>query len=230
MGAAAYQTLYHELRVKTPSQLAQAIPTAIPDTELTQLLRDLNSSETQYAKLIQELGPEHNTVKQWSSIIATVRTQIQDRVEGVLSGLAAKTAAQVANVVTLSNRVQAAKQKDAEMTEQYRPYFLAKKELETQQRIGETIMLRILQESVDADLPKSTMVTVTDPAEPSMRPVRPNIPLNIALGVLVGFSWAVSVWPSSSNTWIPVSRRLMTSSSALEAGVGSYSAEVGSSY
>ena len=106
--------------------------------------------------------------------------------EGVLSGLAAKTAAQVANVVTLSNRVQAAKQKDAEMTEQYRPYFLAKKELETQQRIGETIMLRILQESVDAALPKSTMVTVTDPAEPSMRPVRPNIPLNIALGVLVG--------------------------------------------
>ncbi len=184
--AARYQTLYNELKSKTSLQLAQAIPTAIPDTELTQLLRDLNTAESTYSKLIVESGPQNSEVRQMSSIISTVRTQIQARVQGVLNGLAAQVAAQIASATELSNQVQKAKAKDAEMTEKYRPYFLAKKDLETKQRIRETIMLRILQESVDAALPKTTVVTVTDLAEASPRPVRPNIPLNIALGVLVG--------------------------------------------
>ncbi len=181
-----YLTLYSELKSKTPEQLAQSIPTALPDQELTRLLADYNTAEVQYAKLIQEYGPAATQVKQMSSIITTVRDQIQKRVEGVLEGLKAQMVAKLASANSLSNQVQAAKAKDAEMREKYRPYFLAKKDLETQQRIRETIMLRILQESVDAALPKSTMVTVTDAAEPSVRPVRPNIPLNIALGVMVG--------------------------------------------
>lgn len=184
--AARYETLYRELKSKSPSQLAQAIPTALPDAEMTQLLRELNSAETSYVKAVQELGPEHSAVKQLSSAISTVRTQIQNRVEGILNGLQAQMAAQIASATALSNRVQEAKIKDAEMTEKYRPYFLAKKDLETQQRIRETIKLRILQESVDAALPKTQVVTVIDPAEPSTRPVRPNITLNIALGVMVG--------------------------------------------
>jgi succinoglycan biosynthesis transport protein ExoP len=184
--AARYETLYKELSTKTPAQLIQAIPTAIPDTELTQLLRDLNTAESQYARLIVESGPENPAVKQMSSIISTVRTQIQARVEGVLNGIAAQVAAQFASARTLSNQVQTAKERDASQMEKYRPYFLAKKDLETQQRIRETLLLRIVQESIDAALPKTTVVTVTDAAEPSVRPVRPNIPLNIALGVVVG--------------------------------------------
>lgn len=184
--AARYETLYKALKDKTPEELAQAIPTAIPDSELTQLLRDMNTAESSYARVVQEYGPEHSSVRQLASVMTTVRKQIQARVQGILEGASAQVAAQMASVIMLSNQVQAAKERDAFQTEKYRPYFMAKKDLETQQRIRETIMLRILQESVDAALPKTTVVTVTDPAEPSVRPVRPNIPLNIALGVVVG--------------------------------------------
>ena len=184
--AARYQTLYLELKSKTPAQLAQAIPTAIPDSELTALLRDLNVNETTMARAVQDLGRENSQVKQLAAAISTTREQIQARVDGILMGLGAQVAAQNASAITLSNRVQEAKNNDQEMTEKYRPYTLAKKDLETQQRIRETIMLRILQESVDAALPKTTVVSIVDKAEPSSRPVRPNIPLNIALGVFVG--------------------------------------------
>lgn len=37
-----------------------------------------------------------------------------------------------------------------------------------------------------AAIPRDLNVELVDPAEPSMRPVRPNIPLNLALGVLLG--------------------------------------------
>jgi len=175
--AASYETLFKELQSKTPAQLVQAIPTAIPDTELTQLLRDLNTAESQYSKLVVESGPENASVKQISAIITTVRAQIQARVEGVLNGIAAQVAARSASARMLSNQVQTAKERDASQMEKYRPYFLAKKDLETQQRIRETLLLRIVQERIDAALPKTTVVTVTDAAEPSIRPVRPNIPL-----------------------------------------------------
>jgi polysaccharide biosynthesis transport protein len=184
--AAVFETLYKELKSKTVDELAQTILTAVPDTELTQLLRDMNSAQIAYAKAVQEQGPENIAVRQLSAMLSTVHTQIQARVDGVLSGLQAQVASQNASATTLSNEVQGAKVKDAMMSEQSRRYFLAKKDLETQQKIRETLMLRILQENIDAALPKSTMVMVTDVAEPSPKPVRPNIPLNIALGVVVG--------------------------------------------
>ncbi|MHC1768367.1 MAG: GumC family protein [Verrucomicrobiia bacterium] len=55
-----YLTLYSELKSKTPEQLAQSIPTALPDQELTRLLADLNTAEVQYAKLIQEVRTSRN--------------------------------------------------------------------------------------------------------------------------------------------------------------------------
>ena len=48
------------------------------------------------------------------------------------------------------------------------------------------IMIRILQETVDAALPTESIVEIYDPAEPNDDPVRPKIVLNIALGVVVG--------------------------------------------
>ena len=48
------------------------------------------------------------------------------------------------------------------------------------------IMIRILQETVDASLPTESIVEIYDPAEPNDEPVRPKKVLNIALGVLVG--------------------------------------------
>jgi hypothetical protein len=72
------------------------------------------------------------------------------------------------------------------MTALYRDYFLAKRDLENQQKIRDAILLRQLQETVDLQIPRSAIVEITDQAEPSLRPVRPNIPLNIALGVIVG--------------------------------------------
>jgi polysaccharide biosynthesis transport protein len=79
-----------------------------------------------------------------------------------------------------------AKKREAEMTALYRDYFLAKRDLENQQKIRDAILLRQLQETVDLQIPRSAIVEITDQAEPSLRPVRPNIPVNIALGVIVG--------------------------------------------
>jgi capsular exopolysaccharide synthesis family protein len=166
--------------------LTQAIPTAVPDSELSRLLADYNQAQTAWARSDSELGEKQPAMKAIAATLTTLRAQISARVQGILKGLQEQAEAQTATAMSLSNEVAQAKRRDAEMLERYRPYFLAKRDLETQQRIRETIKIRILQETVDAALPKTTIVTVTDPAEPGSRPVHPNIPLNIALGVVVG--------------------------------------------
>jgi len=50
----------------------------------------------------------------------------------------------------------------------------------------QTMKFKLIQEEVQLDLPKQSIVEITDRAEAGMRPVRPNVPLNISLGVIVG--------------------------------------------
>ena len=149
--AARYENLYKTLKSKSLAELAQAIPTAIPDTELSQLLRDLNTAEMAHAKAVQELGPDQLSVRQISSMIMTVRTQIQTRVEGILTGLEAQVASQRASAAVLSNEVQTAKLKDAQTTEKTRPYFLAKRDLDGLQKVREALLLKILTKQYDAE-------------------------------------------------------------------------------
>ncbi len=175
-----------ELKEKGRNELRRALPSAYPDAELAKLLQDLWATEARLAQLKQTLGPENVELKSWAAMQADLSTKVNERVEGILSGLEVRVAAAKAQLGSLADEVQAAKRKDAEMTEQYRPYFMAKRELDNLQRVRDAVILRILQETVDAKLPKTAIVEIIDKAEPGLRPVRPNIALNITLGVLVG--------------------------------------------
>jgi polysaccharide biosynthesis transport protein len=176
----------NELERKSRSELREAIPAAYPDTQLTDLLGSLHKAENEYAIIVNELGPEHVRFQSVSNLLANLNQQVDARVTGVLHGLRAVAEANKTRAEELQKIVDEARDKDAKKMAEYRPYFQAKQDLETENRIYETIRLRILQENVDAKLPKDTIVQVTDPAEPDRRPVRPNVPLNIALGIIVG--------------------------------------------
>ena len=79
------------------------------------------------------------------------------------------------------------------MREKGREYFNAKRELANTTRIRDTILLRVMQEEVDLELPKESTVEIIDDADLPIRAVRPNIPLNISLGVVVGLILGVGL-------------------------------------
>ncbi|MBM3834050.1 MAG: polysaccharide biosynthesis tyrosine autokinase [Verrucomicrobia bacterium] len=181
-----FETLLGEFRSKSRAELRKAIPTASPDQHLGELLSKFYAAENTFATLVNNFGSDHPQVRDITSLITNLNAQIEERVDGVILGLEAQARAQKDRVTAFEKQVEDARKKDAEMMEQYRPYFKAKRDVETEQRIYETISLRILQETVDAALPKQSLVVVIDKAEESKRAVRPNIPLNISLGVIVG--------------------------------------------
>jgi bla regulator protein BlaR1 len=141
--AAEFQKLYDELKSKELAQLAQALPTAVPDTELAALLRDLNQTETAYSRVSQEYGPAEPRVRQAEAMLKTTKAQIQARIQGILTGLQAQAAAQLASAAAVSNQVQLARNMDAILTEKYRPYFIAKRELDTLNRLRDGLLLKV---------------------------------------------------------------------------------------
>src|SRR5262249_1156191 len=66
------------------------------------------------------------------------------------------------------------------------PYFAAKRALDEKSRFRTMLQTKIEMERTDLELPKNSMVEIVDPARAGLRPVRPNKPLNIALGVVIG--------------------------------------------
>jgi len=174
-----------ELDAEGRKNLRNGLLTAHYDPQLATLLEQLWTTEATLAKLSQSLGQENMELKSLAAMKSTLNSNINDRIDGILAGLKVKEIATKAQLDGLATAVDDAKKKDVAMTESYRPYFLQKRELENKQKVRDAVILRILQETVDAALPK-TVVEIVDQAEPGLRPVSPNFYLNLVLGVIVG--------------------------------------------
>ncbi len=183
---AQLSTLYKGLKEMNRVDQRRAIPVAWPDEALTRYTQDLGKAEQMLSQALKEYGEEHPQVKQLMAMIKTVDRQIEDRVDGVLSGLEVRVKSAKAVVDELAAHLEAAKKKDTDMMEKYRPYFAAKRDLENKQRMNEQMSARIMQETIDSKIPRTGMVEIHDPALPISKPVRPNVTLNIILGVVVG--------------------------------------------
>ena len=187
------ETLLSGLTNKNIAELREALPSLITDEHLNSRLSELAQSEQRFVVMIKDLGPEHPEVGRVADLMKKVNEQINARVNGIVEGMKLKYAQSQASASLLQQKVTEAKQKDGEMMANYRVYFKERRDLETQQKIRDNIIFRIIQETVDNKLPRNSMVQVTDAAEPGVRPVRPNIPLNITLGIIVGLVMGIGL-------------------------------------
>jgi succinoglycan biosynthesis transport protein ExoP len=180
------QTLVERLTNLPPDQLVQALPTAAPDTLLSSLLEQLNYADQKLILVQKEYGPEHPEVLKAVSLRDELRTKVTARVQGIVIGLTERMGAIQVGLEKLKTEVESAKQEDIKTAAKSRPYFEAKRKLEELQRFGQILDMKIASERIELSLPKTTMVEIMDPAVAGVRPVRPNKPLNIALGIIIG--------------------------------------------
>ncbi len=186
-------SLLNGLKLQSLEELRDSISTAYPDGQLDVLIRELHTGQQTLANHSIDLGEEHPRIKGLEKVVATLEQQIDNRIQGVLAGLELKVRSAFAQVEQLQRDVADAKKRESDMRETGRKYFNAKRELSNKTRIRDTILFRIMQEQVDLALPKDSTVEITDEADIPMTAVRPNIPLNISLGVVVGLILGVGL-------------------------------------
>jgi polysaccharide biosynthesis transport protein len=169
-----------------PEGLAQAIPTAAPDTGLSSLLEQLTMAEQRLVVLEKEYGPLNSEVTKAKAMAEDLHNKIKRRVDGIMLGLDARVLSLSNSLDNLEKEVEKATTNDVARANETRPYFEAKRTLEELQRFRQLLDYKIAGEKIDVELPKTMMVEIVDKAVPGMRPVRPNKPLNIALGIIIG--------------------------------------------
>jgi len=180
------EALLKGLKAYSLEELAQAIPTAAPDLQLSSLLEQRVLAEQRLVSLKKEFGEQYSEVQKVSGQAEDLNSKIRERVNGILLGLEARVASLKQGLDVLTQEVEAAKQTDIELATKTRPYFDAKRKLDELQRFQQAIRMKMLAEETDVSLPRTSMVEIVDYATPGLRPVKPNKILNITLGIIIG--------------------------------------------
>lgn len=183
-----------KLKELDEEQLKRAIPTVPGDEHYSRLLTSLQEAQQKLAVYLKDYSENHPEVQRLKGLIQEITEEMDHRVKGVMASLEIRVASLGANLTNLTEEVTMAKERDVEAVKNARPYFQAKRDLETQQKIRDNLKFRIIQETVDqALISPDAVVQITDHAEVPAHAVLPNIPLNIALGVIVGLIMGVGL-------------------------------------
>ena len=176
------KTLLEKLRSLRPEELAQAIPTAgIQDQNLTELLEKQCLTEQKLIAMEQEFGPHYVDVEKLRAQSADLKNRVRERTDGILRGLDARVSSLQQGLSDLDKEVNRAMAADIDKAEATQPYFLAKQNLEEQQRFRQALYLKIAEEKTDLQLPKRSAVEIVDTAYVSARPSSPNRSRALAL-------------------------------------------------
>ncbi len=186
-------TTYTQLTNYTRVEIKRSILTVIPDPLLGNLLQLLSTEEGKFAQMTNSFSLDHPDVKGVRGTIGALNNQIDEKVDGIMRGLKVNLDAKKAQVDTLTLERDSAKTNDIANAIARAPYVQMKRELESLLVARDKLKSRILEEKVQAAIPKTGIVQVIDRAEPELRPVKPKKVLNIALGVIVGLAMGVGV-------------------------------------
>jgi len=148
-------------------KLAVMLPQIIPDTTLTDLLAKREEAKQALVTLTNDYAASSLPVMREESLVEELNREIDARADGIMAGLESQTASQKATLDTEDAMMEEAREKDKQEAVNDEPYYEAKRELERKRKMHELLYSKLEAEKLDLDLPKSSMVQLTDPAQPN---------------------------------------------------------------
>lgn len=147
-------TLLDHLTGLPRAELRKAILTGVPDQHLSVLIDRLAQAEEKLASLQETYDTNHPEVKALRRTWEKVNQQFDERLDGVMAGLKARRVSAEVQVKRLREQVEEYAQRDVEAPSKYREYFEIKRELQNLYAIRDRLHLRLLEEKIDAALPR----------------------------------------------------------------------------
>ena len=145
-----FVTLYTNLTHLSRVDLKRSLSTALPDQLLSNLLDRYHTAEQKVAELSEKFAPEHPDVKQAARVLKLIDKQIEDRIDGILTGLKIKCEAERANTSELGKQIENAKKRQVQETIERRPYEEAKRELQRKEQLRDRLELLLLEKEIGA--------------------------------------------------------------------------------
>ena len=163
------------------------------NAELSSQLAQYHEAQRKIAALKIDYGVTNFAVTRVQTLIDTLDGQINDSVAGIMTSLQTQVNSKKASLDSLVQQVAEAKQKDHDNATKNQPYYDEKRKLDQLYDSHRLLNAKIVIDTIDAQIPKTTMVQVIDRAEPSKVPAKPNKTLNITLGLIFGLIMGVGL-------------------------------------
>ena len=173
--------------------LRDVLPQMVTDGTLNDLLSKWHESRQRWVTLTNDYSLTNIVVTRVQSLLNELNHEIDDRIVGILAGLESQVSSKKAALDAMTASVTDAIRKDQDAAITNQPYYEAKRELEQKLRMHELLYSKLEAEKLDSNLPKTSMVQTTDPAEPGKAPVKPNKTVNIALGLIFGLLMGIGL-------------------------------------
>ena len=173
-----------QLQALDKSRLREALPTVAPDSVLTELLGKLDAARQSYASLTNDYAPADMHILRVVSTMEELNREIDARATGILVGLEDQVASKQAVLAALQGEIADMEQK-SKPTAENQPYWDKKRALDQLLDTHKTLAAKIETDKLNLNFMVAP-VQMTDAAEPAQYPVKPNKPLNIVIGVILG--------------------------------------------
>jgi capsular exopolysaccharide synthesis family protein len=174
-------------------KLCDVLPMMVQDPALNDLLTKLHEAQQKWVTMTNDFAITNYNIIRVQSLMDELNREISDRVAGIMAGLDSEVNSKKAALDALTQSVDAAKQKDQEEAKKNQPYYDQKIQLEQKRRMHDLLYSKLEAEKLDLELPKTSMVQITDSAEPGKAPVKPNKTVNIVLGLVFGLIMGIGL-------------------------------------
>ena len=141
----------------------------------------------------QGYGKKHPEMEAAIRIVTERRDQLNKLVSGIRRALSIDLSVAEAKVESLEKEVNQLRDKlRSDRTDRLAPYNEARRDMETQSQLLDVLTSRYRQQSVESKI-ETRPVQIVNKAEPSVRPIKPNMKLNLMLSFLVGLGLGLSL-------------------------------------
>jgi polysaccharide biosynthesis transport protein len=191
-GQANYMKLQNQLselqsiQATNPTALRDILPTIESDSLLSDMLGKLHDNEQKYVQETNFVNAENPDMKTTQALIGELNKEIDDRVNGIMIGLANNVDDQKAALDALDKKVQDMEDQAQQEAVRGQPYWEAKLALMDKRDLHKMLAAKIESVNADSMIPKSALVIPINAAAPGLFPVRPQKTLQICLGAFFG--------------------------------------------
>src|ERR1017187_10328581 len=175
------------------NKLCDVLPQMVQDGALNDLLGKLHEAQQKWVTLTNDYNTTNILVARVQSLMDELNREIDDRVIGIMASLESQVNTKKAELDAMTEAVEAAKLTDQEEAKKNQPYYDQKRNLDSKLRMQKLLYSKLEAEKLDLELPKNSMVQITDTAEPGKAPVKPNKTVNIVLGLVFGLIMGIGL-------------------------------------
>ena len=163
----------------------ESLPEVIGNPTIQNLKAELLRAEAKLAEASTRLGPNHPQYQQQATEVKALRERMNSEMGKIIGGVQSATSQNYARESALKRDLAEQRKKVEALRDARSQSVVLQRDVDTAQKAYEAALQRYLVNKVESGA-RSTNVTILNPATEPTHPTKPNVPLNIALGVIVG--------------------------------------------